>query len=124
MNASDSRTVALAFNDCITRHDIEGLSALMTEDHLFVDREGRGDRSRTSMARGWEEFFLAFPKYKNTFLRVETQSDLVTMLGYAYWDEENRHDTAIWVAKIVGGLVAEWRIYRDTQENRKKFGVA
>lgn len=124
MNASDLRTVALAFNDCITRHDLDGLTALMTEDHLFVDREGRGDRSRKSMARGWEEFFLAFPEYKNTFLRVESKNDLVIMVGYAYWDEKNRHDPAIWIARVIDGLVAEWRIYYDTEENRIKFGVA
>lgn len=116
--------MALAFNDCITRHDVDGISALMSEDHLFVDREGRADSSRRSMTRGWEEFFLAFPNYRNTFLRIESKGDLVIMLGYAYWDEGNRHDPAIWVARIAGGLVAEWRIYYDTEENRKKFWLA
>ncbi len=124
MKSSDPKTVALEFNKCINRHDVEGLSALMPADHIYIDREGRSDRSKSGMVRAWEEFFQAFPKYRNIFHRVESFNNLVIMVGYAYWDKDNRHDPAIWVAKIAGGLVAEWRIYYDTEENRKKFGVA
>ena len=69
------------------------------------------------------KFFSMFPKYRNTFERVQSRDNLVTILGFAYWSEENRHDPAIWTATIVNDLVAEWHIYYDTQENRKKFGL-
>jgi hypothetical protein len=29
----------LAFNDCITRGDVDGLAGLMTDDHVFIDTE-------------------------------------------------------------------------------------
>jgi hypothetical protein len=35
---------ALQFNEFINRQDIEGLFSLMTDDHTFVDREGRVDK--------------------------------------------------------------------------------
>ena len=123
MSSRDPKITALEFNECITRHDVGGLSALMSEDHLFVDREGNSELSREKMTGGWSEFFKMFPVYKNTFVRVESRDDLVIMIGYAYWNESNAHDPAIWTAKIADDLVAEWRIYYDTAENRRKFGI-
>lgn len=123
MNSRDPKIIALEFNERITRHDIGGLSALMSEDHLFVDREGKNESSRERMTRGWADFFKMFPGYKNTFVRVESRDDIVIMIGYAYWNETDTHDPAIWVAKITDDLVAEWRIYYDDAENRRRFGI-
>lgn len=95
----------------------------MTEDHTFIDRAGEIDRGKESMTKGWIEFFEKFPDYRNTFTRVESRDDLVIVIGYAYWSEENKHDPVIWTAKIENDLVAVWRIYKDTEENRKKFGI-
>jgi hypothetical protein len=75
------------------------------------------------MTRGWMDFFASFPDYKNTFNRIESRDNFVILLGYAYWNEENTYDPAIWTAKIEDDHVAEWRIYEDTQDNRKKLGV-
>ena len=44
---------------------------------------------------GWIEFFESFADYRNTFERVQPQDD----------------------------LVRAWRIYEDTEENRKKFAL-
>ncbi len=62
-----------------------------------------------------------FPEYRNTFVRLESRDDLVVILGHAYWNEKETHDPAIWVAKIEDDSVAEWRIYYDIDENRRKF---
>jgi ketosteroid isomerase-like protein len=35
----DIEAIALQFNDCINNRDIEGLTDLMTEDHVFIDME-------------------------------------------------------------------------------------
>lgn len=124
MNTQDPKSIALAFNDCITRQDINGLAGLMTEDHTFIDREGKISRPKKVMIEGWKKFFEMFPRYKNTFTRVESKDDLVTMLGYAYWSEEQPRDNAIWTATVVEDLVAEWRIYYDTDENRRIFQLS
>ncbi len=121
--AKDYRAVALQFNECITNRDIEGLGRLMTDDHTFIDRENKVSRSKTSMLKSWSEFFKMFPGYKNTFELVDSRDNLVIMLGFAYWSEENPHDPAIWTATIHDDRVAEWHIYYDTEENRKKLGL-
>lgn len=123
MNSKDPKITALEFNECITRHDAAALSAMMSDDHLFVDREGTEERSREHVSQSWRDFFGMFPKYRNTMMRVESRNDTVIMIGYAYWNEENRRDPAIWVAKINDDHVAEWRIYYDTAENWNRLGI-
>lgn len=123
MNTRDPKLIALQFNEYINRQDIRNLSCLMTEDHIFIDRKGAVDKGKESMTRGWIEFFKNFPDYRNTFTRVESRNDLVILIGFAYWSEKEKHDPAIWTAKIRDDLVSEWRIYEDTEENRKMLSV-
>lgn len=121
MNSKDPKLTALQFNEYINNQDINGLSNLMTEDHIFIDRKGDhyGD-----MVNGWKEFFNNFPTYKNYFTRVESRDNLVILIGYAKWSKDSlEEDHAIWTATIEDDLVAEWHIYEDTEENRKKFNI-
>lgn len=124
MNRRDPKLTALQFNEYINAQDIEGLSGLMTDDHTFIDRHDEVDEGKESMTEGWIEFFKSFPEYRNIFQRVESRDDLVILLGHAYWNEKEPHDTAIWTARIRDDLVAEWRIYEDTEENRRKLDLA
>jgi ketosteroid isomerase-like protein len=119
----DPGLIAQQFNACISNQDADGLGRLMTENHTFVDRDGNASRSKEAMLKAWSKFFDLFPKYKNTFERVELRGDIVIMIGFAYWSEENQHDPAIWTATIENDLIAEWHIYYDTEENREKFGL-
>jgi len=118
MNTKGPKSIANAFNDCITRHDLDGLAALMTDNHTFIDRKGNISRTKKSMIESWKKFFDLFPRYKNIFTRVESRDGLVIMLGYAYWSEEQPHDSVIWTATIADNLVSEWRIFEDTDANR------
>jgi len=121
MNTVDPKLTALRFNEYINRQDIEGLSGLMTEGHTFIDRQGEVDQGKESMTRGWREFFRSFPDYRNTFERVQSQGDLVVLYGYATWQSGGEPDRAIWTARVEDDLVAEWRIFEDTAENRVRF---
>lgn len=123
MNTKDPKLTALQFNEYINKQDIKGLSKLMTEEHTFIDRDGEVYKGKELMTEGWIEFFGNFPEYKNIFNRVESQDNLVILIGYAYWSEKNTYDPAIWTAKIEYDLVAEWRIYSNTEENRKIFNI-
>ncbi|MFX1309193.1 MAG: hypothetical protein ACFE9M_08975 [Promethearchaeota archaeon] len=121
MNLKDPKLTALQFNEYINNQNIVGLTNLMTEDHIFIDRY---DECFGDMVNGWKEFFANFPTYKNFFNRVESRENLVILIGYAKWSKDSvEEDHAIWTAKIENDLVAEWRIYQDTEENRKKLGL-
>jgi len=121
MNLRDPKLTALQFNEYINNQDIKGLSSLMAEDHIFIDRQGNSD---SNMINGWKRFFREWPTYKNFFTRVESQGNLVILNGYAIWSEDSTEkDHAIWTTNIENDLLVNWVIYEDTEENRKRLGI-
>ena len=123
MNTKDPKLIALQFNECINNQDVDGLAELMTEDHTFIDREGKSGHTKEVMVRGWMEFFRMFPKYRNTFTRIQSKDNLVFIVGSAYWSEEQPYDPVLWTAIIVEDRVQEWRVYADIEANRHAFGL-
>jgi len=117
----DPISIVHAFNNCINNQDIDGLATLMSEDHIFIDRDGSSHGPKSHMVAGWKQFFEMFPLYKNTFDEIKASENRVYVLGFAYWSEKEPYDPVIWTAKIENNLIAEWRVYEDTGENRKKF---
>ena len=123
MKKFNPESVVLSFNDCINNQDIKGLASLMSDDHVFVDRDGSRHGPKSYMVEGWKDFFSMFPDYRNTFLKIITQGNQVLVTGYAYWSKEEPKDEVIWVATLANGLVQEWRIYADNEENRKALDI-
>lgn len=123
MNSRDPKLTALMFNECINSRDLDGLSALMTDDHAFIDREGGRHCGKDHMTEGWQTFFEEFPEYRNIFLRVESIGDQVVILGYAEWTTGGDRDHVIWTAVVRDDLIAEWRVYEDTEKNRRQLAL-
>ncbi|MDD5544140.1 MAG: nuclear transport factor 2 family protein [Acidobacteriia bacterium] len=123
IKTEDPKSIALQFNNCINNRDLDGLAKLMSDDHTFIDREGKVSQSKQTMVDGWRNFFRAFPHYKNTFNHIVSKDNVVFIRGFAFWSEENPHDPVIWTATIVDDLVREWRVYVDTPENRERFNL-
>ena len=118
---TDPISIVQAFNNCINNQDIGGLAALMSKDHTFIDRDGSSHGPKSHMVEGWKQFFEIFPLYKNTFTEIKVAENRVFVLGYAYWSEKEPYDPVIWTARIEDNLIAEWRVYEDSDENRKEF---
>ena len=123
MNPVDPKQIALHFNAQITAHNIDGLAALMSPDPRFIDRVGQITAGKLAMLNAWRRFFALFPDYVNTFTRVESRGNLVVLHGYATWHPGDPPDYAIWTARIEAGLVAEWCIVTDSEENRSRLGL-
>jgi predicted SnoaL-like aldol condensation-catalyzing enzyme len=121
MDDTDPKQIALQFNESINSQDVHGLSDLMTVNHRFMDRAGESISGKESMTQAWTRFFELFPEYRNTFERVERTGNVVILYGYATWKKGGPPDYAIWTATIENGLVAEWRIYEDCEENKAKL---
>ncbi|MFH1425136.1 MAG: hypothetical protein ABIG28_00185 [archaeon] len=64
---------------------------------------------------------MKYPEYWNVFYSVVERGSLVVMTGYSVCSNECWSGKGIWVAKVAGGKVKEWRVYRDTEENRDLF---
>jgi len=115
----------------INARDVDGLCALMTEDHLFVDGLGNPMRGREAMRAGWAGYFRMFPDYRVSHEEVFSQGNAVAAFGTAEatyaaggkLPKENHWSVpAAWRAVVRNGLIAEWQVYADNQAARKIMG--
>jgi ketosteroid isomerase-like protein len=119
----DPKLILLQFNEYINEQDIDGLSAMMTEDHTFIDSSDEVHAGKEMMVAGWADFFRLYPDYRNHFEIIESRGDLVLVIGHSTCAEETLDGPAIWTAKVKDNLVQEWRVYLDTKENRQKLSL-
>lgn len=123
MNRIDPKLVALQFNEFINARDIAGLTSLMPEGHVFIDSSDEVHEGKESLVEGWAEFFALYPDYLNHFLKIESRDNLVLIVGHSSCTHPPLDGPALWTARIENDLVAEWRVYLDTEENREKLGL-
>jgi len=106
------------FVAAINGHDLETLTSLMTEDHLFVDSLGNHVRGANIMQTGWRSYFTMCPDY---WIRIRTSlsgGDTVLSTGEAGGtiDGVSWHTPAAWEALIRGRFVSEWRVFADNKQ--------
>jgi ketosteroid isomerase-like protein len=123
MNQASANTIVMSFNECITRRDIDGLSRLMTDDHVFIDAANNTISGKERCVEAWRRFFDAFPDYRNHFEHVSVAEDKAVIIGHSVCADTRLAGPALWTAKIAGELIAEWRVYDDTSANRALLGV-
>ena len=125
LNTDDrNRATVSRFNDFINARDIEGLSAMMTEDHTFIDAARRQVVGKLECIRAWQGFFAAFPDYRNDFENISTNEELVIIVGRSSCTDSRLDGPALWSAKVRGDHISEWRVFEDTPPNRKTLGLA
>jgi ketosteroid isomerase-like protein len=107
---SDARSVVTSFNDCINRRDLDGLTALMTDDHVFEDSAGAVVVGRAACTEAWREFFGAFSDYRNVFASVAADGDTVAVTGRSECSEPALAGPARWTATVRDGKVARWQV--------------
>jgi ketosteroid isomerase-like protein len=132
MNTTAPVDVVLAFMNCINAADVDGLCALMSKDHLFVDGLGNRLRGREAMRQAWAGYFRMFPDYRVAHEEIFSQGDVVASFGTAEGTyaaggklpKENHWSVpAAWRAVVRNGLITEWQVYADNQAARKIMGL-
>ena len=121
MGERDPKLIVLLFNECINNQDVDGLSRMMTADHTFIDSSDEIHSGKDLMIDGWIDFFKQYLDYQNHFTHIESRGNLVLIIGYSTCSYDPLDGPALWTARIEDDLVAEWRVYLDTIENRKKL---
>jgi ketosteroid isomerase-like protein len=123
VKAGDPRSAVLRFNAAINAQDLDGLAALMTADHAFIDAAGGRVSGKQAVVDTWRGFFRSFPDYRNHFDRVVARGGTVLVEGHSTCSDQRLSGPALWAATVVGGLVAEWRVYDDAPANRRRLGI-
>lgn len=116
--------IVLEFMDRINKRDVDQLSQLMTEDHLFVDSLGQMVHGREKMRGGWRAYFAFCPDYWVSHEEILQNGNLVAVFGVAggtisaggkLLAENKWRIPASWLAVVENGLVKEWRVYADNK---------
>jgi ketosteroid isomerase-like protein len=126
----DSREISVvkAFMAAINQGDVSQLSALMTEDHTFVDSMGRVESGRKTMTTGWGGYFRMFPDYRVEMENILQDDNLVAVFGSASGTyngkrglvAENKIEMpAAWKAVVEDGKIKLWQVYADWTEGHK-----
>jgi len=128
MNVSDPSRIVADFIERINKHDVEGLTGLMSADHLFIDSLGSSLRGREAMRRAWIAYFHMIPDYSIESREVIRNGDTVGVFGIARGtfssdgtlDPKNQWEMpAAWRAVVKEGQIAEWQVYADNEPVRR-----
>ena len=125
--------VVRAFIDRINAHNTEGLIALMSPQHVFID--SLGSKFPYAMARdAWKQYFTMVPDYWIQLEQIVSQGEVVIVFGKAGGTFvprggeirlQNRWETpAVWRAVVGDGKILEWRVYCDNEPIREKVRAA
>ena len=115
-----AEAVVRLFVEAINEGDLERLSALMTEDHLFKDSDGSEVRGRQDVVAAWTAFFSAVRAYKVCVQEVFRARHIVVIVGTAEGfcasssacARESRWCVpAAWRAVVHAGRVAVWQVF-------------
>jgi ketosteroid isomerase-like protein len=127
MNTNE-RKVVEAFVSAINRHDLSGLSRLMSADHAFVDSSGTVLSGRDSMMAGWTEYFRMFPDYQVHVEKMLVDGSTVAVFGSASGTYQGKRGLvaenkivmpAAWKALVENGQIEHWQVYADWTEGWK-----
>lgn len=75
-----NKETILAFTDRINAHDVDGLAALMSDDHTFIDAHGNQVSGRERMTAGWHGYFEWFPDCSIPVTDVFEDDDKLALL--------------------------------------------
>lgn len=125
--------IAKRFVDAINAHDVDGLTKLMSSDHVLVDSLGNKFPA-SALRSGWQRYFTMVPDYWIEVNQIVSDGNVIFLCGSAggtYTPKgealklENRWKTpAVWRALIKNGKVAEWQVYCDNEPIREKMRAA
>ena len=109
-----------AFIDCINAHDVEGLCALMSDDHTFIDAHGNQVCGKDQMIGGWRGYFEWFPDYYVEVNDVFEDGEKLALFGFAGGcfkskETESWRLPAAWKAIVKDDRVSRWQVFADTK---------
>ena len=108
--------VVVSFVDCINRGDLDGLAALMTDDHRLLVLDEDPLVGRTANVEAWRSYFTAFPEYVILPRQMSTDGARVSVLGTTTGshlglpDDEEMRLEVLWRADVVDGALSSWQV--------------
>jgi ketosteroid isomerase-like protein len=106
----------------INVHDVDGIVALCTTEHRFVDSLGQVVTGREQLRAAWSGYFALFPDYRIEVEALAVDGALVLLAGSASATaatgtpmEQRWAVPAAWRAVVRGELIDTWQVYVDNK---------
>jgi hypothetical protein len=121
---------ALSFVDAVNRGDVDALAAAMADEHRMIIFDEDPVFGRTANMDGWRAYLSSYPDYVIYPHRITEDDGVVAILGHTTGshlglpDAEESAEVLIWVATVVEGRVAEWRLVPDDPVARSRHHLA
>ncbi len=118
------RTIILEFVDFINKHDIEGMTNLMTDDHTFIDAHNNKVTGKDTMKASWQLYFGWFPDYTIEVCDIIQGGQCIALLGFANGTYHNLnnpersnyfHLPSAWKVIVENDKIKQWQVYADTK---------
>ncbi len=114
-----AKEIVLASIDRINAHDVEGLGALMRDDHTFIDAHGNQVSGREKMIVGRRTYFDWFPDYFIEITDVFEDPEKLALFGFAGGSFQGKQTErwrlpAAWKTIAKAGCVTRWQVFADT----------
>ncbi len=80
MNAAE---LVLRFADAVNLADVDRLSSLMTEGHVFIDSDGSRIIGRSAASKAWSQYFAMMHDYTVQVQETFLSGGTVVLVGMA-----------------------------------------
>lgn len=115
------------FVEAVNSRNIDGLSEMMTDDHVYIDSDGTEYPGRRKMLKRWVDYFTIVPDYRIEVREKFVRDDTVVLLGIAegtfardgaLFPENHWSVPAAWRAVVDNERVSVWQLYVNPEPMR------
>jgi ketosteroid isomerase-like protein len=120
----DTMDIFNNFVNAINEHDVNKMSPLMHDGHVFFDEWGRKTHGKNKVKNGWEGYFKLFPDYKIRITDTYRGGYKIAAFGFASGTFENKKTEtnenywkipAAWQVEIVNDKIKLWQVCADSK---------
>jgi len=112
-----NKELVFRFVELINKGDSAGLAEMMADGFRFTDIAGEvftvGNRSQKN--KFWDDYFRDYPQYRIVMNLMLSGGTDIAFIGKTCDSHVPRsveiNETLVWLARIVGDQVSEWRIF-------------
>jgi ketosteroid isomerase-like protein len=117
-----NKAITIRFVKAINDHDVDEISNLMSEDHLFIDASGNKSVGKKGMKDGWKAYYELFPDYQIEVTDIIENASFTGLFGYVsatYKNLTNKSNSnfwripAAWKAIVENKKIKQWQVYCD-----------
>jgi ketosteroid isomerase-like protein len=116
--------VVLDFIEAINKHDVDEMTSLMDENHVFINSHGKKTVGKYNMEQGWKGYFEFFPDYTIEVSEITENESVIGVFGTAtatYMNKKNKQNSnywclpGAWKAIVKDGKIKLWQVFADTK---------